>query len=89
MVLKLLRPPGGRADAHQEHARRERVQGAGVADFEIFLAEVLDGGELDLAHHVGGSPAPRLVDGEDDSFGIIRNMMRQRHQRQVILSMRR
>ena len=99
VALQFLGQLGGRADADQQHAGRQGVQGAGMADLEVLFMEMAEGRELDLADHVGRRPPVRLVDGKDDAFRVIRNglrkafqhtMGRQRsHQAQGILAMRR
>ena len=80
VVLKFLGTLAGRTYADKKHPGGKRIQGAGVADLEIFFAEVLDGRILELADYIGGSPPPGLVHGKDNPIGIIGYIVAESHQ---------
>ena len=85
VVLQLLRPFARRADAHQQHAGGQRVQRSRVAHLQVFLPEVPDGRELELADDIGRCPTVRLIHRKDNSFRVIRYVVGETH-RQGILS---
>ena len=97
MVLELLCALAGRAEAHEQHARRQRVQRPGVAHLQVLLAEVPEGRELNLPDDIGRGPPPGFVNGQDDAVRVVGNVVGQdgpgsrleKTHRQGILSMRR
>jgi len=85
VVLELLRPFAGRADANQQHTGGQRVQRAGVAHLQVLFGKVADGRVLELANDIGRCPAVRLVYRQDDAFRVICDVPGKAH-RQGILS---
>ena len=75
--MKGLGQFGGLADADEKHSGRKRVEGAGVADLQVLLVEVSARRPFDLADDIGRGPSVGLVDGNDDSFRVILNALRE------------
>ena len=71
VVLQFLGAFAGIADTNQQHARCQRVQGAGMANFQVFLPEVLDGGVLEFTDYIGRCPPVRLIHRKDYSVRVI------------------
>ena len=71
VVLQFLGAFAGIADTHQQHARSQRVQGSGMANLQVFLAEVLDCGVLEFTDYIGRCPPVRLIHRKDYSVRVI------------------
>ena len=87
VVLQLLRPFAGIADANQQHPRCQRIQRTRMSHLQVLLPEVLDGGILELADDVGRGPAVGLVYRQHNAFRIVGNVTGETHLT-GILSMR-